>query len=512
MPEASQKKQEQYETQVGRLARGAGLNTFGQGIGRILGYATQVALARMYGPSLSGLYALGATLIMMAGLLSQLGMNQGVLRWIPYYRSHGDTARVRGTILLALCAVFSASLVLTVLIFFGAGFLADTVFNKPSADAVCRAFAVSLPFFAITTISVWITQGFHTQRYALIEQIQRSLINLVLIVVFYFLGAQIMGAVAAFVLSTAAGAVLAVRGLKRMFPMLLDRSIPPKFEPRTLFSVSIPMIVANFAERANSWSMLIVAGVFVTSENLGIFNAASRTALLSSLVLWAFNAFTPIVASLYGRGEHEDLNRLCRDVSRWSLTGSLAIFLLTSLLAKDIMAIFGPEFISGWVVLLIISTGELFNSSTGPSNRILAMTGHQGIVMLTTVGSATTTLILGLVLIPRYGITGAGVSTAIGLVASNIVSLFYLKRLLGLWLYSLGSLKPLAAGLLTAAGAYGVSVMLPLHTGIPTIVVIAPVFLASFTSLMLVFGLYPSDRQLIDSLWKAVLRRAQSGA
>ena len=69
--------QEQYEAHVGRIARGAGIASFGQGIGRLLNYFTQIALARMYGPTLLGFYVLGYTVVQVANVFAQFGMNQG---------------------------------------------------------------------------------------------------------------------------------------------------------------------------------------------------------------------------------------------------------------------------------------------------------------------------------------------------------------------------------------------------------------------------------------------------
>ncbi len=494
---------------MGRVARGAGISSLGQGVGRALNLLTQVALARMYGPAALGFYVLGVTVVQIANILAQFGMNHGAVRYVAQYQAQGDIARVRGTILMVLWVSFALSLALAALIFFGAGFLAEGVFGKPSLEAVIRVFSVSLPFFTVMSMALWATQGFQTVKYdTYVQQVQRPLLNLVLVLIFYLLGIQVLGAVAAYVLSMAAGTVFALYYLKRVFPRLLDRGTPPEFEPRALFNVSAPMIVANFTQNMNSWIMVTVLGILATAESVGIFNAAARTAALSALVLSAFKIFAPMVSNLYGRGELEDLGNLYRDVSRWAFTGSLALFLVTVLLARDIMKIFGPEFVSGWVVMVVIAAGQLFNSSTGPGRGTLAMTGHQRIVMFVTLGSAAMSFALGVALIPLCGGMGAGVAAATGLILSNAVVLFFVRRRLGLWPYGRGYLKPLAAGLLAAAGAHVVNLMLPLPAGIPTILVVAPLFLACFVALVLAFGLSPGDRQFLAALRKAVLARS----
>jgi 2-methylcitrate dehydratase PrpD len=55
-----------YDTQVERVARGVGVSSAGQGVGRLLGYATHASVAWMHGPAQLGFYALGITVVQVA--------------------------------------------------------------------------------------------------------------------------------------------------------------------------------------------------------------------------------------------------------------------------------------------------------------------------------------------------------------------------------------------------------------------------------------------------------------
>lgn len=478
----------------------------GQMIGRVLGYATQVALARMYGPAQLGFYVLGFTLVQISNVFSQFGMNYGVVRFVARYRAEGDVARVRGTMLLALWTTFALSLVLSALIFFGAGLLANRVFDEAFLESVFRIFALSLPFLTVLSIALWATEGFQTVKYTTyVQEMQRPLVNFLLVLVFYLLGAQILGAVVAYVVSVATGAIAALFYLRKLFPEILDRDIKPKFETRSLIGTSAPMVVANFTSNIHGWIAVTIIAKFASASAVGIYNAATRTAAISALVLIAFKVFTPMVSDLYSRGHMDQLDGLYKDVARWTFTGGLAIFLVTVLLAKDIMMIFGPQFVSGWVVLVIISAAQLFNSSTGHTARILAMTGGQRIVMLTTVGGTVLALAITVALVPIYGILGAGLAVAASITLSNAITVVSVKRRLGLWPYNRGYLKPITAGAIAAGIAYLAKFSLSLPTGIPTVLAVMPLFLVLFAALLLAFRLSPSDRELISALWKVFL-------
>lgn len=496
--------EEGYDTRVETVARGVGVSSAGQGVGRLLGYATHVSVAWMHGPAQLGFYALGITVVQVASILSQLGMDNGVVRYVAHHGAGGDTARVRGTILQSLAVTFALSLALSVLLFAGAGPLANYVFGKPFLATMFRAFAAAIPFLTVMSMALWATQGFGTLKYAsIVGQVARPLANLVLLVIFYLMGVQILGAVAAYVLSMAFGAGLALVSLKKVFPGLLAGQA--EYEGRELSAASAPMIVANVTQYSNLWTAVVVLGVFEPVQTVGVYSAAARTAALSTLVLIAFGGvFAPLAAGLFGQQRLDELGRLYGDVSRWAFTGALAFFLVTTLFARDIMLFFGEEFARGWPVVVVISAAQLFNSSMGPTARLLAMTGHQKAVMVSTVGSAVAAVALNLLLVPAYGVAGAAAATAAALVLANGSSLIFVRHGLGFWPYGRRYLKPLLAGLAAAAIVLGVRWSLPDLEGLTALFVFAPLAIAVYSCVLVVLGLYPSDRRFLASLGDAL--------
>ncbi len=500
---------EQYDAYVGQIARGAGVSSVGQGIGRVLGYATQVALARMFGPAQLGFYVLGITAVQLANILSMFGMDNSVVRYVARYRAEGDAARVRGTVLLVLWTTFALSVALSVLMFASAGFLADVVFDKPFLESTFRAFSLAVPFFTVMSTALYATQGFQTVKYTTyVQEIMRPLINLGFVVIFYLLGVEILGAIAAYVLSMLVGSAIALCYLKRLLPELVDRGTPTKFEARKVFVSSGPMMVAKTTNYLNTWAMVWVLGVFVPAKEVGIYSAASRTAALSVLVLVAFSGiFSPMISNLYNRGSLDHLGLLYKDVSRWTFTGGLLISLPIAFFSRDVLAVFGREFVPGWPVMVVIAAAQLFNSSVGIAGSVLAMTGHEKRLMWARIVAVVMTVGVGTALVPFYGVLGAAVATAAGLVLVNVITLFSIRRLLDLWPYSRQYLKPLAAGLLAISGALLAGWALTLPEGLVAMLVLGPVFLVLFAALIVALQLSDSDRQFLKAFWAAVRRR-----
>jgi O-antigen/teichoic acid export membrane protein len=499
---------ERYKDNLGRVARGAGISSFGQGLGRVLAYVTQVVLARMFGPAQYGFFALGVTIVGFATLVAQAGLPNPVVRFVAQYETDGDAPRVRGTILLALGVSFAISLVLSILMFLGAGFLADKVLSKPSIDATLRAFSISVPFVTLMTMALWGTLGFRTIKYlTLVRDFLQPLATLVLIVAFYPLGAQILGAVVAYVVATILGTVLAFYYLIRMFPELLKWDVPPIFESQKIFSDARKVFVALSAEYLNAWTGVIVLGILGTSAEVGIFNAVARTALVSGILYTAWtDVFSPVVSSLYGRGQLGELDHLYMDVSRWIFTSGLAVFWVTALLSKDILLVFGDAFVSGWVAMIIMAGGQFLNMAIGATNRVLLMTGHQRAYMVAMVASVVTGFVASFALVPLYGLLGAALAYMGTTVLASVITLTAIRRAMNLWPYNREYLRPLIAGFLAAALVLLARWFLPVPAGVTAILVVAPLFMVCFVLVLMILGLTPSDRQLLRSLWTAVRR------
>ena len=82
--------EEDDDTNVAKVARGAGISTAGQGIGKLLAFATQPVLARLLGVQFYGFYTAGVALINGLQIVSRFGMENGVVRYVAHYREHED--------------------------------------------------------------------------------------------------------------------------------------------------------------------------------------------------------------------------------------------------------------------------------------------------------------------------------------------------------------------------------------------------------------------------------------
>ena len=511
---------EEDDTNVAKVARGAGISTAGQGIGKLLAFATQPVLARLLGVQFYGFYTAGVALINGLQILSRFGMENGVVRYVAHYREHDDAARVRGTIVMALLFPIALSLVLSAALFFGAGFISDSGWLKENGAqmvSVLRGFAFVLPFFVFMSMTAWATQGFKTVTYAAyIQQLIRPGLFLLFVGVCYVLGAKIFGVVAAYALAMFLAGIVGLYYLRKLFPPLFDRRSQTRFETKALFGVSIPMSISQGAQYLNNFSAILILGVFAAGAPVGIFNAAARTATFLTVVRFAFSGiFSPIISGLHARQDTQEMGRLYKDVSRWIFTGAFVLFLVIVVFGPEVMGIFGEAFGAGVTALVVVAVAQLFSSSIGPAPRMLAMTGNQNFAMIATSTSAITGVIVSFILIPRFEVMGAAIGMATAIIVENTGTMSAVKWRLGYWPFNFMWLKPLLAGAISGVVTYLLKITLPLDAifgflpvpvSVPTIMVLGGFLGVLFFGLLWLLGFSETDKEFLGTFWNVAQR------
>ena len=87
--------------------------------------------------------------------------------------------------------------------------------------------------------------------------------------------------------------------------------------------------------------------------------------------------------------------------------GQLFILVLAG---KDILALFGDDFLICYETMLILAAAQLVLAAAGPVDVLLSITGHQDRCIPVFALALLATIALNLFLVPRFGINGAAVT------------------------------------------------------------------------------------------------------
>ncbi|HII40549.1 MAG TPA: hypothetical protein HA326_04955, partial [Thermoplasmata archaeon] len=83
---------------------------------------------------------------------------------------------------------------------------------------------------------------------------------------------------------------------------------------------------------------------------------------------------TPKYAELYARNQHDELRAYVTHTARWIFWPSLAGAIVLVLAGRYILLAFGPAFVAGYPVLLILVLSNLVLAATGNVDSLLNMT------------------------------------------------------------------------------------------------------------------------------------------
>ena len=179
--------------------------------------------------------------------------------------------------------------------------------------------------------------------------------------------------------------------------------------------------------------MVITTGFFVSSSDLGIYNAALRLALLVKFGLFAIDAFTaPALTRHYRRNEHEALARVARRATKLRVLSTLAPFIIFVFAGQFVLGIFGAEFKAGYTVLLILSASYLPVAAVGPATRMLGVTGYHNEGLRASLFALVLWCLVAPLFSFSFGVVGAALAGLITLTAWSAALWFYVHRCLAI--------------------------------------------------------------------------------
>ena len=482
-----------------QIAKGGGTAFLGNVAGRFFTFLLQILLTRVLGVAAYGLYALGFSVLGIARTVSLLGLQNGVVRFGAMYRGVGDKARLKGTLLSAIGISFVSAVVIGGVLFTLASTIARGVFNEPALIAPLRAFAFALPFYTLTAMLSSSARAFRRIDLDVgISQLFRPLFTLIMVGASFLLGFRLMGAVYGFLFSTITAGGLGLYLLHRIFPEITS-SLRCKYEPKRLILYSSTVLLVGMSSLLLTRTDRIMLGILDSAESVGIYNAAASLAMQATLFLTSFNAiFSPMIADLFHQGHMKELERLFKTTTKWIFTLTLPVVLILVLFAKQGMRLFGEGFAAAAPVLISLAIAQLINASVGSVGFMLTMTGRHKIALANSLTLGVLNVILNLLLIPRYGVLGAGVATGASIALINITRLIEVYLLYRVHPYKLSYWKPFVSGIVAIAVWFGIKqVWAP--TGWLWLGEIA-LFGMTYMLLLVILGLDAEDKTIVRAL------------
>lgn len=197
-----------------------------------------------------------------------------------------------------------------------------------------------------------------------------------------------------------------------------------------LVPAAIPFGINAIATAVYIHSDAIVLSYFRNTTEVGFYRAGGALVIpLATVVVVFNNALLPNLSRMFSKGDHEALVRLFRQSCRIALTISVPLAVVMAAMAdKVLVLLFGRPFLAAVPVLqilaLIIPLRFVCNSlGTG-----LTAIDQQQLRTKAALAAAGLNIVMNIVILPIYGMVGAGVTTVVTDVILVAITYWYVQR------------------------------------------------------------------------------------
>ncbi|MHB9288275.1 oligosaccharide flippase family protein [Halobacteriales archaeon Cl-PHB] len=489
------------------ISHGAVASFGGLSAQRALNFLTNVLLTHSLGVAVYGVYALGLQITNIVLRFAPLGSTATLVKYVSATEDSQERGRIAG---LAYATTVVVSLLLAGGLFLFAPDINAATLDTARFTDVLRIFAVSIPFIALVRVHVFLFRAVERVNDQVVaDYLVRPGVRLLAVLGALLLGYSAAGVVAALALAMAVLATV-------LLPVALRRTgVRPTLrgasgDARRFYNHAGPNALTAVSMLLRSRIDVLLIGYFLAdaaaAEASGIYNVALLLVGIAVIPLIAFNQLMPPVASrLYEDDEMGTLNAVYTTITRLIVTTTVPLVAIQVVYGPELLALFGPEYQRGYLVLLVFMVGRLVGNGVGATGWLLMMTEHQYARMVLDWFLAVANVVLSYLFVVHFGLVGAALGTSSSIAVQNLLQVGLLHRYEGLFPWDWTVFKPLAAGV----GAIAVmAAVRPVLSGTTLLAVGGLVGIAAFVGFLKLLGIERRD----SYLWGALGQRYRSVA
>ena len=437
---------------------------------KLLTYFYRVVIAREFGPEIYGLFSLALVVSSFFVMAASLGLPEGALRYLSFYRGKGELAKARYLFRVASRALLVSGLLAAMVLYFAARSISVLFFHNEGLVPFLQAFGLFIPFSILGGhfLSTLLAFG-HVRWNVFINNFLQNFFKVLALLLFLMIGLKSSAVIGSYVAGIVIMCALAYFAIRYSIPTLLH---PVRLEKSTkhlvlreVFDYSWPIIFLSAVYTVFNWTDSVVIGYFMSAADVGIYNAAFTLISLFGIAPELFKQFFfPYIVKEYSRKNLEIIRQLSQQVGKWIYILNLPLFLFMAVFPGAVInVLFGAEYLTATDVLRILAIGGMLASFNTVLMNLLSMQGKSKLIMVNTISVSVLDLILNVLLVPRYGLYGAAYSTAFSLALLGCIMLIQVRRSIGIvpfrrrmWRVTLAAIIP-AIGLLVIKHFYAPS-------------------------------------------------------
>jgi len=370
----------QEDSNLKVLLSGSAISLFLKVGGLLLGYFLIFLISKQTGAEGVGLYQIILKILTIVGVISSMGMNISVLRFIGQLNNDIERSKIHFLDNYIVRITLIVTVPVGIILFLNADNIIQWLGKENEYSYGLKLVGIILPFYVINQISIEFIRGFKLLK--LSEFIRNVLTYLVMVIGIILIFPKDLAKIDLLTLLFI-GIFISFISSRWIIRKLLKKIKKSKvyFDRKEFFQTSFPIMVTTLSTALFGAIPIFFLDHFTSQSEVGIYSVAYRLASTVTLVLVAVNTISaPKFAEMYWKGEIAELQKFINQSTKIIFYVSLILTITIILGGKVFLQIFGGQFVEGYSVLIILSIGQLINASTGSVGVFMNMSGRQGVL------------------------------------------------------------------------------------------------------------------------------------
>lgn len=468
-------------------------------LGQSLMPVTHILVARLFGRTIFGAYQASVAILDVLTRTGQVGSMGGMHRFIAAHRAAGDddlTKRALGTG-IRLTVVVSSLLAV------GLGLLATPIaraWHDPNLSATLPIMAPAAMLAATTLVLINATLGAKVARMSLyVRGIAEPLLLLGAVLLAWRFGDTLRTLAIAHVSAALVVTALAIAACARVFGgSYLRQALGAERHP-SFVRFAVPLGASDLMSAVLQRADTLLVASFAGLDALAVYTAAEFVTRVIANPRYLFDyIIAPVVSEALATNDLARVRYNLALVTRWVVTACSPVAVTVVVLRAEILGLYGAAFVAGAGTLVILAITNLIVGGLGLTPYVLSMRGRSRLFLINNFCAAAVNIAVGLVLVPRMGISGAAIAVLIstgGFQVALTIEAWMLERVHP---FTTSLLKPIGAAV--ASFAVECTLRASMHPGAARVTFVIVAGVISFLAALFAFGLAPEERDVVRKL------------
>jgi O-antigen/teichoic acid export membrane protein len=405
-------------------------------IGMGLLYGNQVLMARLMGVSGYGDYTVIMTWINFLVAFCMFGFDHGAQRFFSLLFVNQQWAKVRGFLRFSFRIIVAVSVLCMVAWFI---FLWNKQSSPHAYDRYPRTYSEAflwsmfiIPLLAIVYQASAIYRSLHRIKLSLVSVYIMLPIGISIASLLYFkLNGGSMRVDAAVLMNLLCTFLVAWFMIRRLKLDLRPKygTAEPVYESKFWMTAGLTYLAMNVLTLVIKQADILFVSHYFGHGEAGIYSAAVKISALIPFGLTIVDfVFTPRISAVFAKNDRKLLQQYISHAARIVMIITIPLSLVLIVSGKYLLMIFGDDFQTSYLPLIILISGQLINAFTGMVGPLMTMTGNQRIFLGVYVIASVIDLGLNVLLVPRMGATGAAIASAVSISILNLIMYVIVRK------------------------------------------------------------------------------------